>query len=235
MLYLYAVIVRRPGLSIAIPGIGGAVVEIVPLRKIAVVLSPLDGGNVVATEANLWSHERVIEKAMEETTAIPLRFGTMADEWARVRRQLSERYRSLTARLAHLAGKVEFAVRLPSDAAEEPPVHSEASETCRGPGTAYLRSLAQTHDGWSRPIGAALKRSLESWAVASALWPQHPSAAELRASFLVERSKVDSFLDAAAAFRAGNPAPGLSCTGPWPPYSFANEPLFALPEGKRHP
>lgn len=234
MLYLYAIAKNRRGLSVAGPGIRGAAVEILPLRKIVAVASLLDSHDVAVTEANLWRHEQVIARVMEEAAVIPLRFGTVVDEWARCRRRLSECYRPLTTRLTLLSNRVEFAVRLVGGTVEDEPTQTEVSDVPPGPGTAYLRSLAKAHSGWPGWLGTALRRAIDPQAVASTLWPRDSSSQDLRASFLVNRSETDVFRDAVAAFQAEWPGIRLSCTGPWPPYTFANEPFTPLSDEKRY-
>ncbi|HEY3728811.1 MAG TPA: GvpL/GvpF family gas vesicle protein, partial [Solirubrobacteraceae bacterium] len=45
----------------------------------------------------------------------------------------------------------------------------------------------------------------------------------LRAAYLVDRGAVESFSALVAKLQAENPELRLTCTGPWPPYSFAEQ------------
>ena len=50
---------------------------------------------------------------------------------------------------------------------------------------------------------------------------RHDGPEALRSAYLVERSAVDGFVAAVRKLQQEHPALSVLCTGPWPPYSFA--------------
>lgn len=229
MFYLYGIAKRRPKLSVAVSGIGGAPVQLLPWRGIAVAASPIETWNVAVNESNVRRHEHVIEAVMAETTVLPLRFGSVIGDADAYRRQLSQGYRLLTQRLALLAGRVEFGIRVVGGAIREPSRHVEPPPHApMGPGTAYLRSLARPCSDWPDSLDISVHRALDPWAVTSVLWPQDTPSSELRASFLVERRGIEAFRQEVAGLQVNRQDLRVSCTGPWPPYSFVDVPFSRL-------
>jgi hypothetical protein len=169
--------------------------------------------------ANLWCHEHVIEAVMAQIAVIPLRFGTIVADLAACHRMLSQHYRQLTARLTLVNDRVEFGLRLSGKAA----VQIKEPLAPSGPGTAYLRVLAKTSSAWPIELKAALCSALEPWVVASLLWPRDTLSSDLRASFLVERSEIEAFRQEVTGFQNARQDLLVSCTGPWPPYSFVDD------------
>lgn len=209
----------KPGLSFAVSGIGGVGVQMLRWRGVAAAASPIENGDVPANETNLWCHEHVIEAVMAQVAVIPLRFGTVVADPAACRRMLSQHYRQLTTRLTLVNDRVEFGLRLSGKMA----AHIEEPLAPSGPGTAYLRMLAKTSSGWPIELKAAVCSALEPWAVASLLWPCDTLSSDLRVSFLVERSGIEAFRQEVARFQNAQRDLLVSCTGPWPPYSFVDD------------
>lgn len=208
----------KPGLSLTVSGISGAGVQILRWRGIAAAASPIENRDVPANAINLWCHEHVIEAVMAQVAVIPLRFGTVVADQAACRRILSQHYRRLTAHMTLVNDRVEFGLRLSGKMAAK----IEEPSAPGGPGTAYLRMLAKTSPDWPIELKAALCSALEPWAVASLLWPRDTLSSDLRASFLVERSGVEAFRQEVAGFQNARQDLLVSCTGPWPPYSFVD-------------
>jgi hypothetical protein len=86
-------------------------------------------------------------------------------------------------------------------------------------GAEYLRLRAQaeaSHDDVARalhePLAERARESTES----------RPRPPELfRAAYLVERAAIDSFVAEVGRLQSLSPGLAILCTGPWPPYSFA--------------
>jgi hypothetical protein len=66
----------------------------------------------------------------------------------------------------------------------------------------------------------AVHGPLSSLARAHIVRPGHRRGEVLVAAYLVERGDVDRFAAEVAALDRRNPEFTLTCTGPWPPYSF---------------
>jgi len=232
MFYLYGIARMKPGLSLTVPGIGGVAVQMLRWRGLTVVASSIATRDVPATATNLWCHEHVIEAVMAQIVVIPLRFGTIVADLAACRQLLSQHYRQLTVRLNLVSGRVEFAIRLSGESAGEAAAQAEEPLAPLGPGTAYLRTLARTFSTWPIALDAALCGALAPRAVASLLWPRDTPSSDLRASFLVERPGIEAFQREVVAFQNGRQDLLVSCTGPWPPYSFVDDAFSELKDRK---
>jgi gas vesicle protein GvpL/GvpF len=73
------------------------------------------------------------------------------------------------------------------------------------------------------PAGAAdaVHARLSALARAAA---RHEGPEALRAAYLVDRAGVDAFVAAVRALQGEHDGLSVLCTGPWPPYSFTEEP-----------
>jgi hypothetical protein len=227
MLYLYGITWCQADFSIGIAGIAGIdgfAVEMVPCGDLVAAASPIETREFAATEENLWRHEHVIEAIMAINTVLPLRFGTVAADAAACRHLLSQSQRQLCAQLTLLKGRVEFGLRLDPDAAQNS-VEIGYDPVANRPGTHYLQSLARTYASWPASLEVTLYTAFDAYAVAYMLWPRGTLESELRASFLVEKSEIYAFRQAVAKLQSSRPEWRISCTGPWPPYSFVESKL----------
>jgi hypothetical protein len=200
--------------------------DVVPLRTV-----PIDGLAGVCTPAieaevspeALWRHEEVVEALMADRDLLPVRYGTRLDDEAAVARALEERRDELAAALDRVRGAVELSVRAaaPGAPALSGPVLPEAARGAPEPprGTEYLRARARAEAGHERtakilhePLCALSRASVEGT-------PRPPEL--FRAAYLVEHDAVEGFAATVARLESANPGLSLLCTGPWPPYSFA--------------
>lgn len=172
---------------------------------LSVVFGPAEAEVDLTPEA-LWRHEQCVEALMEERDLLPIRYGTRVADPERVAETLSERRDELSARLERVRGAVELAVRVEDDAA---PAEAAPAESGRD----YLRRLAR-RDGTAsllhEPLAALARESVV-----------RPGAELLRAAYLVDRAAVPAFVELVQRLQAAHPGVAVLCTGPWPPYSFA--------------
>lgn len=168
--------------------------------------------DVSTDEQALWRYERIVEELMKRQPILPARYGTaLADERA-ARAALRERREELTRALHEVADAVELAVRA---------TWSDPSAYARTPssGREYLLGRLQAQREAQRiaerldPLRSLARRSL----VRVLPRPSMP----LLAAYLVERDAVTSFDECFRSLSAAVDGAELSCTGPWPPYSFA--------------
>jgi hypothetical protein len=164
----------------------------------------------------LWRHEEVVETLMEDRDLLPVRFGTRLDDETAAARALGERHREFAMALDRVRGAVELSLRMvvepPHDSADEPPAQPLT-------GTEYMREKARF--GAAREAALrAVHEPLASRARATTKRPTHDPNELLRAAYLVDRGRVNSFVDLVEELQRANPAARLLCTGPWPPYSF---------------
>jgi hypothetical protein len=179
-----------------------------PLR--AVRSGPLSALCAPASEQEvtpevLWRHDALLEELMQERDLLPVRFGTLVADEQAVARAVAERSQELLAQLEHVRGAVELALRV-NPTEQEPPGEP-------GTGRDYLRAKIARSE-----IGRALHEPLAAIARDSDV---QPGRELLRVAYLVDRDAVDDFVAMVRRLQQANPRLALLCTGPWPPYSFA--------------
>jgi gas vesicle protein GvpL/GvpF len=172
-------------------------------RGLAVLWAP--AGDAEATPESLWQREELLESLMEERDLLPVRFGTLVSDEEAAARAVAERRDELTARLDRVRGAVELAVR--AHPREPEPAPDAAT------GVDYMQAK-----GRSTETAKLLHEPLEFLARDSVV----QSGPELlRAAYLVDREAVDGFVSLVQRLGETHPGIDLVCTGPWPPYSFA--------------
>ena len=191
----------------------GTQLRLVPIDGLAAVCTPARDAEL--SPETLWRHEDVVEALMADRDLLPVRYGTRLEDEAAVARAVEERRDELAAALDRVRGAVELSVRVVATGTRTSSVAAVEPSS----GAEYLRLRARVeanHDRTARaldePLSALARASVEG----------RPRPPELfRAAYLVERATVERF--AAEVSRLQNLNPGLSilCTGPWPPYSFA--------------
>jgi Gas vesicle synthesis protein GvpL/GvpF len=179
-----------------------------PLRAVrcdglTALCAPAEPGEVTAE--TLWRREELVEALMEERAVLPVRFGTLVEDEDAAARAVAARRDELAAGLDRVRGAVELAVRAHPRGAEEAPV--------AGSGTEYMRAKAR-RAGTARLVHEPLA-SLARDAVV------RPGPELLRAAYLVDREAVSGFVALVGRLGDAHPELELVCTGPWPPYSFA--------------
>jgi hypothetical protein len=220
VLYVYAVTDSFPGS--ATTGLHGAPLRAIECGPVRAVVSE----HAVAPEPGedlLWAHERVVEELMEGATILPMRFGTTVEGPEALIAMLEQRREEFNAALEGVRGAVELSVRaeLPSVAEPEDaelPLTAEHS----GPGTAYLleRAYSQRRGEEAaelihRPLAALARRSMRKGGGGD------PRA--FKAAYLVDEGTVKAFGARVDRLNATLVDIKVSCTGPWPPYSFVSE------------
>jgi hypothetical protein len=183
-----------------------------PLRAIrcdglTALCAPAEPRDGEPTPDALWHHEEVVEALMEERDLLPVRFGTLIADEDAAARAVTERRAELAASLHRVRGAVELAVRAHPRAPED--VVPRGADS----GVDYMRAKA-------RRVEAArlLHEPLAFIARDSVV---RPGPELLRAAYLVEREAVDGFVSLVRRLGQAHPGLHLVCTGPWPPYSFA--------------
>jgi len=185
----------------------------------------------------LFAHQVVLEQVMKRQTVVPVKFGTMARDEARVRRILESGYPQLTAALEAMEGKIELdlvarwrdLISVLRQIGEEPEIRRQkASIAGRLPqetkeelvkiGQAVKARLDQIREERSAEIALALKP------LAQHLCPHAlpDDRMILNTAFLVDRAaeaEVGEILKRLNALYAD--FIDFRCVGPLPPYSFA--------------
>lgn len=182
-----------------------------PLRAI---VSDHPGPAPEPTVAALDAYERTVRRLMDRGAILPAQFGSVLPDEDAVRALLRARRRDLLARLIQVRGAVEIGLRASwSDDAR-------AALDPRPPsGSSYLRERLELRQSARRvaseldPLTALARGSRR------ALAPR-PDLPVLDA-YLVDRGRVREFVALVEQLDDRLDDVELVCTGPWPPYSFA--------------
>jgi hypothetical protein len=191
-------------------------------------------------------HEHVVEHFAKRISVVPLRFGTIYLEAARVEDMLGENSERLTEILERLRSREEWGVNVYSDRVvlmssiiSVSPRLKELSERAAQatPGEAYLLQKKidtlksdEARVEVSRAIGE-IETILRAESVDArrlrVLKVESTEHGELKAkfAFLLERSRFPQFQAAAEKLAAELKVSGISLelTGPWPAYNFAGD------------
>jgi hypothetical protein len=210
LIHLYAIVdgLREPP---PMRGIGAAPLELRTVDELGVVVS-VGAGRAEETEYAVLRHATVVEAVAAAADALlPSRFGDEFPDDSTLRRSLLARYEELRRRLDHVRGCVEIGVRA---------LGTECgTRLAASGGTAYmttrLRAVTEQERLASELQGPLRRYARDSSAARGARTFVHDAA------YLVPRPAADVFVDAVAKFQARHPELSVLCTGPWPPYSFA--------------
>lgn len=205
--YLYAV---TDGLTPVPEG-----VRALPVDGIAGVYGPVPGEQLQPTEETLWAHEAVVETLLAEGPVLPARFGTVLPSVERLRAELDDRREEFAAALEFVRGRVELGVRAVW------PERTVAGDVPKS-GRAYLAQKLGQHQS-AADAAASLHEPLARIAVADTVEIEHEPCLALVGSYLVERDDVGRFRDEADRLAKRLEGIRLACTGPWPPYTFADQ------------
>lgn len=218
-------------------GIAGAPLGLVPGTGAAALVSDLEADQLRFGRDEILVHARVLERALERGTVLPMRFGVVMDGSDEIRRRLLEQHGSeLRTQLAELSGKVEVRIRGVYDEAslfrdvvgDEPEIaHLRQSVQGRPDDATYYERIRL-----GELVAAAVERRRErdSEAILDVLaraalavevgQPSHERVV-FNASFLVAKSALTQFdeaLDSLADNEGGRIR--FKYTGPLPPHSF---------------
>jgi hypothetical protein len=216
MLYVYA-ITDSPELP-QVGGLHGAPLRSVSAEGLHAVVTEHDRRPESDEEA-LWGHEAVVEALMDLGDLLPMRFGNVVSDESELQKVLSARLPGLEAALARVHGAVELSVRAQIDAgAAQVEETAPIGEGAERPGTAYMRSRLEQ----SRLAEQTVARIHEPLAAVSRSATRGASApaGTLKAAYLVDRERVDSFGKLVDELSGQVAGATIACTGPWPQYSF---------------
>ena len=204
MIYVYGVTDGRPA------RLGD--LHAVEHGALAGVYSAQPPHDLTPTEENLWQHEHVLERLMGERAVLPLRFGSTLRDAEALRDLLRERELEFATAIAAVRGRVEMGVRA-SVAAEEAPRPD-------GSGRAYLEAKLARRRAAAQ-LGESLHTELSPLARAATYTLALEPRPTFAGAYLVERDQAVSFRSRCDEAAAAHPEVELACTGPWPPFSFA--------------
>jgi Gas vesicle synthesis protein GvpL/GvpF len=160
-----------------------------------------------ATLEELKRHEAVVEALMESRDLLPVRFGTLLSDERAAARAVAERSEELSASLDRVRGAVELAVRAhPRRPAADQPARGGSGREYMGGKARQMEAARAVHE----PLAQVARDSVT-----------RPGPELLRAAYLVDRGAVERFVAEVRRLQSAHPELDVLCTGPWPPYSFA--------------
>jgi hypothetical protein len=196
-----------------LPGLGA--VRAVASGDLSAVCGPVVTGEVTADA--LWQHERIVEALMAGRDVLPVRYGTCVPDDAAAAQAVADNHDAFATSLESVRGAVELAVRVfPAGNARGAPAPPPESMT----GTEYLRALARAAAEESDAT-AIVHEPLAGIARAETIARVPRPGELLRAAYLVDHDAAKAFSARVAEIQEDNPQLRITCTGPWPPYSFA--------------
>jgi hypothetical protein len=218
-------------------GIGRKQVRVVRADGLGALTSDVPPGDLEAGRDELLAHSRVLERALEQGTVLPMRFGVVMPSEAAVREQLLDPHRGeLEAQLEEMDGKFEVNLKaiydervLLTEVLSEQPEIAKLREELRGQpedATHFERIrlgemiAGAVNEKRDRDADEILQRLAPHVVAAEVGDPVHERMA-LNASFLIERGTRKAFdaeLDRIAAEQAERLR--FKYTGPLAPHSF---------------
>ena len=236
--YLYAIVQAKTTPQVALDTVGLGLSD-TPLQRIvqdglAAVISAWHPTRKeaapAADEADVWRHEQVIESLMEQGPTLPVRFGTILADAARVRELLVTRRAVFENDLAHVAGRVEMGLRILWTPPSPAQVNAEASAgSSAGPGRHYFERLVtqqQREDSvqaQGKALAAELNAELLPLAADVHMQVLQSDRLLLSAAYLVESAVVGAFRSQIEALRRAYPGLSFLVSGPWPAYHFVSD------------
>jgi len=218
-------------------GIGEKQVRIVDADGLGALTSDVPPGDLEAGREELLAHSRVLERAVEQGTVLPMQFGVVMPDESAVRERLLDPHREeLEAQLEEMEGKFEVNLKaiydervLLTEVINEVPEVAKLREAMQGQpedATHFERIrmgelIAGAVDEKRDRDADEILRRLDDHAVAVEVGePVHERMA-LNASFLVDRStqkEFDAEVDRIAEEQGGRLR--FKYTGPLAPHSF---------------
>jgi hypothetical protein len=235
--YVYG-IVRADGKSRSrAKGIGDKQVRVVDADGLGALTSDVPPGYLEAGREELLAHSRVLERAVEQGTVLPMQFGVVMPDESAVREQLLDPHRGeLEAQLEEMEDKFEVNLKaiyderaLLTEVIDEEPEVAKLKRSIQGQpeeATHFERIrmgelIAEAVDQKRGRDADEILRRLANHAVAVEVGePVHERMA-LNASFLIDRStqkKFDAEVDRIAEEQGGRLR--FKYTGPLAPHSF---------------
>jgi hypothetical protein len=163
----------------------------------------------------LWKHEAVVEALMRDRAVLPMRFGTCLAGEHELRSLLDEQGGDFSNRLERVRDRVELGVRVivgdQKSAGGWPAENGSDYMLQRLDAQRQTERLAQT-------VHAPLAELAEC--SSSNLAPG--TGGDLTGSYLLRRAEVAAFIGRVQDLQERDPRLDITCTGPWPPYSFVD-------------
>jgi hypothetical protein len=204
VIYVYA-ITEGSGPGVDAEGVDGTAVRMLDHDGLGAAFSVIDGEQPPASTEALLTHERVVESLMRERAVLPARFGTTAGSEDDLRRLIDARRPALQEVLGTVRGCVELAVRVTWD-----PVGRDGRDRLEA-----VREQQRIADDARAAVHVPLSELARDSTCTTAT-----TGGGITGAHLVPGEHVGAFAAQVIRLQEELPALDISCTGPWPPYSF---------------
>ena len=213
MIHLYALVrglEELPRLS----GVDGASLERREIAGLDLVISRTGTELPEVTDQAVLAHASVVEELMARSRAVlPARFGRAFASEEELTAAVQTKAPALEHGLSRVRGCVEFGLRV---LGRESPRQASTSLS----GAEYMRARLGEEAERDR-LSEELHRPLALLARADVRFGG-ASGDLLHAAYLVPGEQTAAFRDRVAELERRHPQVNMVCTGPWPPYSFAD-------------
>lgn len=204
--------VTEAGLSAVVGTVGDPVGGDRPLTRLLVGLT--------AIETAGRAHHRVIASLAEESPVLPVRLATVYPDDATVHRKLAQRHAELAVMVESFRGTQEWGLKVYVDP------YGELVEPAGGSGVPTPEPLWVQAEACAEEIGQALSDIAVATRRRPAPDPRFGADSGwmvLNGAYLLETDRAGEFAEIVASVTAEHAALRADVTGPWPPYSFAEE------------
>jgi hypothetical protein len=113
--YIYAIVASGEPRVYPSLGIEGRDAYTITDGRVSAVVSGLTSAKIRPERANLRAHQAVLKRLIEDTSPLPMAFGTIADCPQAIHRILVQNRRVFDQQLTRVAGKVEMGLRVTLD------------------------------------------------------------------------------------------------------------------------
>jgi len=213
MIHLYALVRGLEELP-PLTGVDGAALERRQIAGLELVISRAGPKLPETTDKAVLAHASVVEELTARSRAIlPARFGRAFASEEELTAAVETKAPALEHGLSRVRGCVEFGLRV---LGRESPRQASTSLS----GAEYMRARLEEETVRDR-LSGELHRPLALLARSEARFGG-ASGDLLHAAYLVPDERTAAFRDRVAELERLHPELTMVCTGPWPPYSFAD-------------
>jgi Gas vesicle synthesis protein GvpL/GvpF len=213
-LLLYALADREHVVPAGVTGLGGEALRVLSAGELQAIAGECASAPA-ATPGALLRFEQIVEALMGERTVLPARFGTLLPDEDAALELVTSRHRQFADALRRVSGAVEMGVRAgwPSAGPERPSAESRGAD--------YLLGRLE-HRQRAQRLAAELDAALAGLARERACRILARPEGQVSAAYLVTRPQVNAFRAACHRLTETVTDASVTCTGPWPPYSFVD-------------
>ena len=208
-------IVDADGTAVAGTGLEQRPLRAVTDGPLSAIVTDHDGPGPEPDATAPHDYERAVQRLMDRHAILPAQFGRVLADDDAVRAMLRRRRRDLLAKLDGVRGAVELGLH-----ARWPDASGAAADPRSESGAAYLRDRLETRQSARRLASELDPLTALARSIRRALIPRRDLP--VLDAYLVDRTRVSEFVALVAELDDCLDGVDLVCTGPCPPYSFAD-------------